>query len=116
MSIDRALRQRAAEMGMDPRWNLEQVSSIFGTTVKEELVDLGDTLKVLDSKHADNPNTMLSDRVRNFHASHESSPPRSSSLCCSCQYSDPSDLVLIFDNTFGTNIYGKSLGFIVSPD
>jgi len=32
------------------------------------------------------------------------------------QYSDPSDLVLIFDTTFGTNIYGMSLGFFVSPD
>jgi len=35
MSINRALRQRAAEMGQDPRWNLEQVRTIFGIAVKE---------------------------------------------------------------------------------
>jgi len=32
------------------------------------------------------------------------------------QYADPSDLVRVFDTTFGTNIYSMSLGFFVSPD
>ena len=32
------------------------------------------------------------------------------------QYVDPSDLVVTFDTTFGTNKYGMSLGFFVSPD
>ena len=78
MSINRALRQRAAEMGQDLRWNLEQMRTIFGITVKEELVDLGDTLKVLNSKHAESPNmhhairssTQLSRLTRIFHDIH----------------------------------------------
>ena len=32
------------------------------------------------------------------------------------QYADPKDVVFIFDTTFGTNIYGMSLGFFVCPD
>ena len=32
------------------------------------------------------------------------------------EYADPSDIVLIFDTTFGTNIYGFLLGFFVAPD
>ena len=53
-TIDKALRQKASEIGGQPRWTKKQVAWHFGLTVVEELVDFKDVLLNIHRKtHGD---------------------------------------------------------------
>lgn len=47
MCIDKALREKAFEENLEPRWNLDQLRSQFAITVRDELLDFKNVLLVL---------------------------------------------------------------------
>jgi len=136
MSIDKALKEKALEANLEPRWNLDQLRSQYGITVMEEILDFKNVLLVLTEQ-----------TEKMAAAMHHTVRPHISVMFCvacvlllfahrtpciflsgirndptfthfqhdanfpHCHSADPKDVVFIFDTTYGTNIYGISSGF-----